>query len=139
MLSGPRSDAGVYARHLIRQHFQDPRLSGQLDTFYSVAGIIISFVVACQKEARDEWIRQLGKIMKDAGLPWHVRKDTDGASPFILFLWELQKCLPKACKLPYAKSALPTAVARARRNALRVNSPIRSAKSGHKNPLSTSE
>lgn len=68
------------------------------------------------------WIRRLTEIADDNALPHGVRKDagnksrSDKQSPFTLFVWELQKCLPKECKCPtQSKSALAKAIGKARR------------------------
>ena len=62
------------------------------------------------------WIRALAEIKEENDLPTKVRKDvgnksnSDRQSPFTCLVRELQKCLPSDCKLPYATSALPTAI-----------------------------
>jgi hypothetical protein len=62
------------------------------------------------------WIRALAEVLEENQLPTKVRKDagnksnSDKQSPFTRFVWELQKCLPANCKVPYAESALPTAI-----------------------------
>jgi hypothetical protein len=65
------------------------------------------------------WIRDLSKIMKDNSLPASVRKDSDKStklSPFLVFVRELQKCLPKECNFPaHSDRALAEAIVRARR------------------------
>ncbi len=68
------------------------------------------------------WTRRLTEIANDNSLPGGVRKDagnkskSDKQSPFTLFVWELQKCLPKGCKYPtQSKSALAKAIGKARR------------------------
>jgi hypothetical protein len=128
------SDAAIYATGLIRKNFQDSRLDNEERLFNPLSGLLTSFHVACieaLKELNDPefpflkgnswklWIRRLTKIMQDAGLPWQARKDSDKAkhdrpSPFTAFVWELQKYLPTDCRYPYAISALPTAIKRAR-------------------------
>jgi hypothetical protein len=96
-------------------------------------------------EAWGQWIRQLTVIVKNAKLPWRVRKDADKSdrqSPFTLLVRELQECAREwvpQCKLPYAESALPTAIGKARRKSLRLSSAIRSAKSGSKTPCAELE
>ena len=46
----------------------------------------------------DGWIRYLTSLMQERNLPIEARKDTDkqkqGPSPFVAFIWELQKCIP---------------------------------------------
>ena len=50
------------------------------------------------------WISRLTEILKAAKLPVIVRKDggsktkSDKQSPFVSFVWELQKCLPAECR-----------------------------------------
>ena len=68
------------------------------------------------------WIRRLTEIADENSLPSGVRKDagnkskSDKQSPFTLFVFELQKCLPKGCKYPtQSKSAPAKAIAKARR------------------------
>ena len=68
------------------------------------------------------WIRRLTDIADGNSLPGGVRKDagnkskSDKQSPFTLFVWELQKCLPKGCNYPtQSKSALAKAIGKARR------------------------
>jgi hypothetical protein len=171
LLSG-RSDAALYAKLLVENHFEEPRLSDKPNRFYSLSGVLTSLQVACdlalreleppastigllgdfgslpsfkEGESWDQWIRRLTKILKDAQLPWRVRKDTDKGhrqSPFTLLVRELQDCVQKcvpACKFPYAESALPTAIGKARRKSLRLSSAIRSAKSGSKKPRAEAE
>jgi hypothetical protein len=64
------------------------------------------------------WIGQLSKIMKDNSLPTSVRKDSDKSaklSPFVVFVRELQKCLPEKCNFPtHSDRALAEAIVRAR-------------------------
>jgi hypothetical protein len=74
------------------------------------------------------WIRRLTGIMKANGLPTGVRKDegnkskSDKQSPFVLFVRELQHCLPDGCKYPkHSDPALAKAIERARR----VSGPIK--------------
>jgi hypothetical protein len=68
------------------------------------------------------WIRRLTEIADDNSLPSRVRKDagnkskSDKQSPFTLFVWELQKCLPQGCKYStQSKSALAKAIVKGRR------------------------
>ena len=65
------------------------------------------------------WIRDLSKIMKDNSLSASVRKDSDKStklSPFLVFIRELQKCLPEECNFPaHSDRALAEAIVRARR------------------------
>ena len=60
----------------------------------------------CEAQLFAQWVR------KDAG----NKSKSDKQSPFTLFVWELQKCLPKGCKYPtQSKSALAKAIGKARR------------------------
>ena len=162
MLSGRSSDAEAYVQYLIMKHFQDARLSNKagssyVGSFYSLAGLLTSFILACDRALADLdriprkpsvgllgdlgappsieegrawglWILRLTGIMKANGLPTGVRKDagnkskSDKQSPFVLFVRELQHCLPERCKYPkHSNSALAKAIERARR----VSGPIK--------------
>jgi hypothetical protein len=47
------------------------------------------------------WIRHLARIMEENDIRVRIRKDvdkTDKQSPFVIFVRELQKCLPVECK-----------------------------------------
>jgi hypothetical protein len=67
------------------------------------------------------WVNALTKIMKDSGLPYKIRKDSDKnkrdtQSSFVLFIQELQKALPKECrKFTHSDYALAQGISRARR------------------------
>jgi hypothetical protein len=68
-------------------------------------------------EAWDRWIVRLTSIAEKRGLPWRVRKDSDKqkrCSPFVEFVWELQRSVPKAHRR-YSRGALAGAVVGARR------------------------
>ena len=157
LADGP-SDAAVYARHLTRKHFKDARLSGTVECFHSLSGVLTSFQSACinalrelgpppstralsgdfrafkEGEAWALWTRQLTGIMKMNGLPSGVRKDagnksrSDKQSPFVLLVRELQHCLPPGCKYPEHSKA---ALAKAIVKARRavVSGPIRARSS----------
>jgi hypothetical protein len=66
------------------------------------------------------WVNALTKIMKDSGLPYQVRKDTDKnksdvPSPFVKLVRELQNCLPQECrKFTQSDDALAQGIHRAR-------------------------
>jgi hypothetical protein len=147
ILTGGSSDAGVYAKHLVRKNFQDPRLSDN-ERFHSLSGVLTTFVVACEIALREldrpsmsslegggewrRWIRLLTKIMRENSLPAGVRKDSDKRakiSPFVAFVRELQNCLPDECACPtHSDGALAEAIVRAR-----------AVVSGHEERCSTSE
>jgi hypothetical protein len=67
------------------------------------------------------WVNELTIIMKDSGLPYEVRKDSDKnkndtQSPFVMFIKELQKVLPDDFrKFTNSDYALAQAISRARR------------------------
>jgi hypothetical protein len=58
-------------------------------------------------------------IMRESGLPYKVNKATQSSpksSPFVNFLWELQKYIPKECRrFQHSKDALAQGIVRARR------------------------
>jgi hypothetical protein len=138
--ASPSSDAASYARDLIRENFHDARLSNDRQFFSALTGLLTSFRRACdlslaellrelndptipsfqEGECRRYWIPQLTEIMKQAGLPTGVRKDTDkrksgGPSPFVALVRELQGCLPDGCRqTTHSDDALAEAIVRAR-------------------------
>jgi hypothetical protein len=133
MQKGSPSDAATYAQQHIKNHFEDRRLSSNnklpSGVFVALLGVLITFEAACAGALRDlqktavssvkareweRWIWQLIKIVQSHSLPDGVRKDGEGVSSFVALVRELQNCLPTECKLPYADSALPTAIARAK-------------------------
>jgi hypothetical protein len=66
------------------------------------------------------WVFWLTIILKEHGLPYEARKDSDKqkaeGSPFVLFLEELQKHIPPQCRQSTAsRDALAQAINRARR------------------------
>lgn len=67
--------------------------------------------------AWEVWIRELTDILKSQHLPTGARKDTaNRASPFVEFVYKLQTFLPKRhTRAQHSKSALATAIAKARR------------------------
>jgi hypothetical protein len=118
LFAGPSavSDAGIYAHHLIDKNFKakDAGLDALLN-------LLRAFHIACNtsiKQLNDAstssafrkgnawatWISRLTEILKAAKLPVAVHKDggskskTDKQSPFVSFVWELQKCLPAECR-----------------------------------------
>jgi len=48
------------------------------------------------------WIYRLTEILNKVELPTFTRKNLSDAeqSPFVLFVWELQKCLPEEKRAP---------------------------------------
>jgi hypothetical protein len=65
------------------------------------------------------WIGLLTRVMREHGLPYQARKDSDkrklGPSPFVLFVFELQKQMPVECrKYTHSFDALAQAIYRAR-------------------------
>ena len=53
ILADGSSDAAVYARHLTRKHFKDARLSGTVECFHSLSGVLTSFQSACINALRE--------------------------------------------------------------------------------------
>src|SRR5262245_40044948 len=82
-------------------------------------------------EAWDRWIVRLTSIAKKHGLPWRVRKDLHWRkdsdkqsdcqsplfrqSPFVEFVWALQKFVPDAHRRKHSRGALVAAIVSARR------------------------
>ena len=68
------------------------------------------------------WVNALTTIMKDSGLPYKIRKDSDKnkrdtQSSFVMFIKELQKVLPEKCrKFTQSDYALAQGISRARRH-----------------------
>jgi len=65
------------------------------------------------------WIRCLTEIMQEHGLPHQARKDPDKnktgkPSHFVLFLRELQRCVPVEIRREHSLEAIATAITRAR-------------------------
>ncbi|MBK5196894.1 MAG: hypothetical protein JJE37_01250 [Methyloceanibacter sp.] len=110
---------------------------GNFELFHWLTGLLTSFEVSCEtalnevtaenvgfknNQAWNRWIRLLTGIMKRNSLPFAARKDAEGKYGFVALVKELQETLPedehgkKKCKLPYADSALPSAIAVARRS-----------------------
>jgi hypothetical protein len=136
------SDAGDYARQLIKKNFHDARLSIDGRPLETLSGLLTSFGGACNLALRDLqdapsfregaarhlWFLRLIQIMEDYGLSASVRKDAGGKSksdkqsPFVLFVRELQYCLPDACRCSMqSDSALAKAIAEARAKTGRIN------------------
>ena len=72
------------------------------------------------------WVLMLITIMRDHGLPYQARKDSDkrkqeSPSPFVSFISELQKHMPVECrKYTHSLDALSQAIYRARRDLRKV-------------------
>ena len=149
---GRPTDARVYATHLIKRHFHDPRLSDNDRLFDTLSGLLTSFDVACTNAVRQlndpatpshkegdmwvHWIGSLAQAVHKVGLPCTVRKDagnksrSDMQSPFVRLVREVQECLPVECRRHHkqSESALADAVSRALRT-------VKSAReSGAKDP-----
>lgn len=132
------SGASVYAAHLIKSKFHDPRLNDNNRLFDALAGVLTSFEVACTTALRDlqdapafkegeswnAWVRRLIRIFEQNGLATGARKDTgnksrsDKESPFVPFVRELQHSLPPELECRYQRNsdgALAKAIGQARR------------------------
>jgi hypothetical protein len=123
------SDVSVYANHLVRKNFNDPRLV-QGDRLRHLGGVLRSFVDACERALRDnesgyvegeswnDWILSLTKILKAEQLPTKASNSyskSGASSPFVLLVEELQNRLPKeARRHDHSKEALARAINRAR-------------------------
>jgi hypothetical protein len=114
------SDAGVYAHHLIEENFKASQISSDAGGLDALLNSLRAFHIACNTSIKQlnepspsstfqkgkawtNWISRLIDILSEAGLPVAVRKDvgnksrSDKQSPFTLFVWELQFCLPSEC------------------------------------------
>ena len=115
------SDAGIYAHHLIEKNFKASPMGKDAAGLDALLSLLRAFHIACNtsiKQLNDAstssafrkgnawatWISRLTEILKAVKLPVAVRKDggseskTDKQSPFVSFVWELQKCLPAECR-----------------------------------------
>jgi len=132
------SDAGVYAHHLIEKNFKASQISSDagLD---ALLNLLRAFHIACNTSIKQlnepspsstfrkgnawaNWISRLTEILSDAELPFAVRKDmgnksrSDKQSPFTLFVWELQSCLPIECwRHTHSVAALADAISEVRK------------------------
>jgi hypothetical protein len=132
------SDAKVYADHLVKKHFSDPRLATPRDDlFHSLIGVLSSLSVACNLALKemgntnltgyregdrwDQWVRQLTKIAQESKIPFAASKGSDKAttySAFILLVEALQNCVPASARRHlHSKAALAAAINRARKRA----------------------
>ena len=129
-------DARTYANSLIRRYFNDARVKSG-DGPRQLGTLMTSLIVACNHalqhlshpnnlglkkgEAWEGLVRGLTAILKNHHLQIKVRKDFDKnktgkPSPFVLFMRELQSCLPdKFRRSEHSDVALAEAIHRARR------------------------
>lgn len=123
LFAGPTavSDAGIYAHHLIEKNFKTSPMGKNAAGLDALLNLLRAFHIACNtsiKQLNDAsassafrkgnawatWISRLTEILKAVKLPVAVRKDggskskRDKQSPFVSFVWELQKCLPAECR-----------------------------------------
>ena len=122
LFAGPSavSDAGIYAHHLIENNFKASQLMSDGAGLDALLNLLRAFHIACNtsiKQLNDaspssafrkgnawtNWTSQLSEILNEVKLPVYVsedggRKSNDKQSPFALFVWELQKCLPAECR-----------------------------------------
>jgi hypothetical protein len=127
------STPGVYARHLIDQDFHDVRVGGEVASFDTLLHILRAFHIACNRSIKQlsepsmssalqqgdswmGWIYRLTEILNKVELPTLTRKNLSDAeqSPFVLFVWELQKCLAEESRHhTSSKTALADAISEA--------------------------
>jgi hypothetical protein len=131
------SDAGVYAHHLIENNFKASQLGNDAAGLDALLNLLRAFHVACNtsiKQLNDAspsstfrtgnawttWIRRLTEILNVAKLPCSVRKDvgnkntSNNKSPFLVFVRELQNCLPEECQRSiHSEAALADAISKA--------------------------
>ena len=122
LFAGPSalSDAGIYAHHLIENNFKASQLRSDAAGLDALLNLLSAFHIACNtsiKQLNDAspssafqkgnawttWTSQLTEILKAVKLPASASEDgggksSDKQSPFALFVWELQKCLPAECR-----------------------------------------
>jgi hypothetical protein len=123
LFAGPAaiSDAGVYAHHLIENNFKASQLRSDAAGLDALLNLLRAFHVSCNTSIKQlneaspsstfrtgdawiTWISRLTEILKAAKLPCSIRKDvgnkskSNNNSPFVLFVWELQNCLPEECR-----------------------------------------
>ena len=115
------SDAGVYAHYLIENNFKASQLGKDAPGLDAFLNLLRAFHIACNTSikqlndassssvARNEdawamWISRLAEILKETKWPVSDSKDsgdkgkTPKPSVFVMFVWELQKCLPTECR-----------------------------------------
>jgi hypothetical protein len=135
-LHAPSDVTKVYADHVVKRHFNDPRLRlDRGDLFNAISGVLSSLKVACTKALQElhdpqllghregdcwrQWIRRMTKIVRDIDLPSAASKGGDKGnahSPFVLMVESMQKtCVPKAARrYNHSNAALAVAISRAR-------------------------
>jgi hypothetical protein len=138
LFAGPSavSDAGIYAHHLIEKNFKVSQL-GKDAGLDALLNLLRALHIACNtsiKQLHDAsnfsafrkgnawvtWISRLTEILRAAKLPCSVRKDvgnkntSNNKSPFVLFVRELQNCLPEECRRhTHSEAALADAISEA--------------------------
>lgn len=129
------SDARTYARSIIKQKFDDPRLIQSNNNLSdALHGVLTSLEVACMQALKEmenpnaaahregecwqNWIRSLTKITSENGLPYRVSKGSDKSdnrSPFVRLITALHKCVSKeARRHHHSAQALAKAISDAR-------------------------
>jgi hypothetical protein len=119
------SDASRYAIFLLEEEFRANKRDG-IDALISevvwleICCALVQRRLEAQKPHQSEWVRwiqRLAGIMNDNAWSVSVRKDagnksrSDIQSPFVIFVGELQRCLPSECKRPtHSDSALADAI-----------------------------
>jgi hypothetical protein len=133
--AGGSGDGAVYAVHLLRRHYKEPKLRHR-NTIDALTSILTSFIVACDKarqelheegdehrrgESWETWIRNLTEILERNGLPTAARKDavrnkSGKASKFVLFVEQLQGHFEERFRRgTHSTDALAEAIGRSRR------------------------
>ena len=137
LFAGPAaiSDGGVYAHHLIENNFKASQLGSDVAGLDALLNLLRAFHVSCNTsikqlneaspastfrtgDAWTTWITRLTEILEAAKFPYSVRKDvgnkSNNKSPFALFVWELQNCLPEECRRhTHPEAALADAISKA--------------------------
>ena len=137
LFAGPAaiSDGGVYAHHLIENNFKASQLGNDAAGLDALLNLLRAFYVSCNTsikqlneaspasnfrtgDAWTTWITRLTEILEAAKFPYSVRKDvgnkSNNKSPFALFVWELQNCLPEECRRhTHPEAALADAISKA--------------------------
>lgn len=130
-LSTQLLNSNSYGSHLVSEEF---KIQENYDIFYRHLSLFIKSCDLALVNIHDQhnhgwvagsmwnwWIRQLTEIVKEEGLPYGARNDVDknktgGPSAFVVFVRELQKCVPsKFVPSQQSCGALTTAINRARR------------------------
>jgi hypothetical protein len=146
-------DAKIYADRLIKNNFHDSRLSDR-NILDLLGRVMTSVIVACARAADQinspknhgrrkgdgwqNWIRNLDLIVKEARLPFKVRKDAskypdEKHSEYVELIWELQKLIPTQYRRSsQSKAALAKAVWDARQLERDAKSPKTSPKQSRK-------